>query len=53
MIRYCVAGEVRMDKHLCGVCSNGYESKDGGGQTLLTSDPHIYTPFDSASSQIQ
>lgn len=23
LIRYCVAGEVCMDKQLCGVCSNG------------------------------
>lgn len=25
LIRYCVAGEVCMDKQLCGVCSNGWE----------------------------
>lgn len=42
-----------MDKQLCGVCSNGPESGDGGGQTLLTPDPYIYTPFDRASGRIQ
>lgn len=53
LIRYCVAGEVCMDKQLCGVCSNGPESGDGGGQILLTPDPYIYTPFDRASGRIQ
>lgn len=53
LIRYRVAGEACMDKQLCGVCSNGSESRAGGGQTLLTPDPYIYTPFDRASGQIQ